>query len=495
MPDAETPPTAALPLRFQSASHLARQLRSGAISARALLDHHLARVDALNPAINAIVQQQRDLARSHADAADAAQAAGSPLGPLHGLPMTVKESFDIAGLPTTFGMPALAGHRAKADALLVQRLRRAGAVVYGKTNVPLDLADYQSYNDIYGVTQNPWRAGHTPGGSSGGSAAALAAGFSALELGSDIGSSIRNPAHFCGVFGHKPTYGLLPARGHTIGGALSFPDLAVVGPLARSAADLKLALDLLARPDEIEATGLRYHLPLLDPPTAVLRIAVWADDPLCHVSNAVGERLQAVVDALARAGAAISTTARPAFDAANAQRLYDTLLQSAMSVGMPDDKLAAAVAATAGCPAEHDNPSQRVARAQAMHQRDWLRAHEQRTQLRWAWQRFFQDHDFLLAPIMPTTAFAHDHRRFGERTLQVDGQTQPYFAPLFWAGLATLCYLPATAIPAGLASDGLPVGLQIIGPPYADLRTIGLAQRLEAMGFAFVPPPAPAIQP
>jgi amidase len=251
-------------LHYQSATTLARALRDGRLGARELLEHFLVRIDRHNPALNALVWQDREGARARADAADAARARGEPLGPLHGLPMTIKESYNLAGAPSTWGVPELRGNLADEDALAVQRLKAAGANVFGKTNVPLRLADFQSYNDIYGTTENPWCKGRTPGGSSGGSAAALAAGLTGLEIGSDIGGSIRNPAHFCGVFGHKPTWGLLPPRGHALGGALSPTDISVIGPLARSADDLETALRLMAGPDALEAAGLQLDLPELD---------------------------------------------------------------------------------------------------------------------------------------------------------------------------------------------------------------------------------------
>ena len=487
---APSPSKTSIPIHYQSATQLAQQIARGALRSRDLLEHLLARVDALNPEINAIVVQDRERARRRADAADAASARGERWGPLHGVPFTVKESFDARGLATTFGFDALKDHRADADSVVVQRLLSAGAVLFGKTNVPEALADFQSYNAVYGTTQNPWRSGHTPGGSSGGSAAALAAGFTPLEMGSDIGGSIRNPAHFCGVFGHKPSFGLLPARGHTIHGQLSGPDLAVVGPLARSATDLALMLDLLAQPDEIDAAGLRVALPRLNKPTAALRIAVWDNDPVCPVSGAVRARLAAVCETLGAAGASVDRHARPFDDAAAAQVLYDQLLQSAMGGGLGDEAMAAAIQCARGLSPDDNGPSARVLRAQVMRQREWSRHHEARTQLRWAWHRFFQRFDFVLAPVMPVTAFAHDHGRFGQRSMTVDGRDQPYFDATFWAGLATLAYLPATVLPAGPAEDGLPVGIQIIGPAYGDQLCIGLAQRLQALGFGFAPPPA-----
>ena len=478
-----------LPLHFQSATQIAQQIASGSLSAREALEHFLDRVDRLNPSINAVILQDRPAARARAEAADAARASGQTLGPLHGVPMTVKESYDLAGQPGTWGIPELRDSIASEDALAVQRLAAAGANVFGKTNVPIRLADFQSYNDIYGCTDNPWRQGRTPGGSSGGSAAALAAGLTGLEIGSDIGGSIRNPAHFCGVFGHKGTWDLMPMRGHALGGALAPTDISVIGPLARSASDLQTALRLMAPPDAIAARGLKLDLPVLNEATSSLRIAVWRDDALCPVSVAVRGRVDAVAAALAGQGAQVDDAARPAFSAEHSHSTYMALLHSAMSARTPDVEFAAMVAqADALAPAEQ-GPAALVLRAQTMRARDWQRLNEARTKIRWAWHRFFERFDFVLMPVMSTTAFAHDHRPFGQRRIDVDGSAQPYFSQIFWAGLAGVAYLPATVIPAGCGPDGLPIGVQIIGPAYGDLRSIGLAQRLEALGFDFKPPP------
>ena len=259
-------------LHFQSATQQLAALRQGRIGARELLEHYLARVDRLNPTINAVVVEDRVRARTWADQADAAQVRGESLGPLHGLPMTLKESFDWTGTPATWGIPEWKDRLASTDALAVQRLHAAGVNVYGKTNVPIRLADFQSYNVIYGTTGNPWNTERTPGGSSGGSAAALAAGLTGLEIGSDIGGSIRNPAHFCGVFGHKPTWNLCPMRGHALGGVLTPTDISVIGPLARSAYDLEAAVRLMALPDAMEASGLQVSLRGLHEPTSALRV-------------------------------------------------------------------------------------------------------------------------------------------------------------------------------------------------------------------------------
>ena len=476
-------------LHFQSATELAGMIRDGRLGARELLEHFLARVDALNPALNAVVVQDREGARASADAADAAQQRGDALGPLHGVPMTIKESYEWTGTPATWGAPELKGNIGKRDALALERLQAAGAVVFGKTNVPLRLADFQSYNAAYGTTENPWRSGHTPGGSSGGSAVAMAAGLSGLEMGSDIGGSIRNPAHYCGVFGHKPTWGLLPMRGHALGGNLAPTDISVIGPLARSATDLETALRVTAGPDVLESAGLQLNLPLLDKPNAQLRIALWADDPLCPVSGAVRDRVLAVASALAGEGAVVDDQARPEFNAEHSHQVFQGLLHSAMSARLADDVFAKLVAQAEALDDSDQGAAAQLLRAQTMRARDWQRLNEARTKIRWAWHRFFQQHDFLLMPIMPTTAFAHDHSPEAGRRITVDGVDRPYFSQVFWAGLAGVAYLPSTVIPAGAGPDGLPIGVQIMGPAFGDLRTVQLAQRLEKLGFAFKPPP------
>ncbi|HKS89919.1 MAG TPA: amidase family protein, partial [Stellaceae bacterium] len=246
---------------FLSATRLAGEIRDRRVGCLELLDLYLARAERHNPGINAVVAWQIDQARERASAADAALARGDIWGPLHGVPMTVKESFDVAGLPSTWGNPAWKNNIASGNAVVVERLLNAGAVIYGKTNVPLMLQDSQSYNDVYGTTNNPWDKARGPGGSSGGEAAALAAGLSALGAGSDIAGSLRNPAHYCGVYGHKPSWGLIPPRGHSAKGALTPTDISVVGPMARHAEDLELALRVLAGPDLLQQSAWRVELP------------------------------------------------------------------------------------------------------------------------------------------------------------------------------------------------------------------------------------------
>ena len=476
-------------IAFRSATELARSIKSKEIGCVELLAYYLDRVDRFNPDLNAIVVDIRDEAMARAEAADAALAAGEDWGPLHGVPMTVKESYDIAGCPTTWGVPELKDSIAEKDALAVSRLKGAGAVVFGKTNVPLMLADFQSYNDIYGTTNNPWDLRCAPGGSSGGSAATLAAGMSGLEMGSDIGGSIRNPAHFCGVFGHKPTWMLLPPRGHATRGVLSPSDISVIGPLARSAADLALAVDICGGPDEIARRGLRLDLPKLAKSPGELKVAVWRDDAMAKVDASVTARVDAVAEALKSAGASVDFDARPV-EAEHSHTVYQCLLQATMSARLPEERYAEVARRVEAMDPDDDSRAAAIQRSQVARFREWIANNEQRTHLRWQWHAFFERFDVLVAPIMSTAAFPHDHRPFGERTLNVNGAEEPYFNQVFWAGLASNAYLPATVIPTGLNDAGLPIGVQLIGPEYGDLVTIGIAEFLEQQGFAFTPPPA-----
>lgn len=474
---------------FGPATAQAAALRAGRVSSVDLLRAYLDRVDRFNPALNAVVVDDRDAALKQARAADRALARGEVRGPLHGLPMTVKESFDLAGQPTTWGHPARKVHRATGDAVAVQRLKAAGAVIFGKTNVPLNLADFQSYNEVYGTTNNPWDPARAPGGSSGGSAAAVAAGLTALEYGSDIGGSIRNPAAYCGVYGHKPTWCIVPKRGHSLVDAPGAEmDLSVVGPIARSAADLDLALKLTAGPDALTARGTSYRFPA--PPASVkgLRIAVWLDEPLAPVDDVVKARVEAAARALARAGAKLDFSARPAFDPAHAHAVYNLLLQANMAARRPDyDRL---VQERERLSAEDTGPHAQALRASTASYRDVFIAQQQREQLRWAWHDFFGRNDLMLMPITVTPAFPHDPSEpMPARKMRVNGAEVSYFNQLFWAGLATAAYLPATVAPAGLSPEGLPVGVQIVGPEYGDRRTIWLAGELARLIGGFQPPP------
>lgn len=478
--------------RYCTAHAWLAELQAGEVSAEDLVQLHLDRIADANPAINAVVEVNADAALAQAKEADAARARGDDLGPLHGLPMTVKDSFEAVGFAATSGAPELKNHRPAANADAVQHLVDAGAIIVGKTNLPVYAGDFQSYNEVYGTTNNPWDTSRVPGGSSGGSAAALATGMAPLELGSDIGGSIRNPAHYCGVYGHKPSYGIISTRGHIPGppGTLGEADLAVAGPLARSAEDLDLAMDVLVAPRAWDAKARRIDLPSprghrLDD----FRIGVWLEDSYVPVDSAVADVLSNTVDALDAAGADIRL-AKPDFDLASSHEIYYSLLAGVMGVGFPEPVLdhLAAVAAQAA-PGDKSLPTL-FARGATQSFRNALRLDEARQQLRARWAAFFDDYDVLLCPTVSTTAFPHDHSQpMQARRLTVNNEQRDYFEHVVWAGLATVGYLPATVAPVGQAKDGLPVGIQIIGPYLEDKTTIAFATALADVAGGFVPPP------
>ena len=469
---------------FRSARDLLRALREGTVTSRALLEAALARIDRFDGPIRAVVTRDDAAARAAADAADAARARGEDRGMLHGLPMTVKDTFETAGLRTTSGFPPLAEHVPATDADAVARLRAAGAVVMGKTNTPVLAGDWQTNNPVFGRTNNPWDATRAPGGSSGGSAAAVAAGFSALELGSDIGGSIRVPSSWCGVYGHKPSHGIVPIRGHIPGppGTLSEPDLGVAGPIARTADDLELALDVLAGPSPDRAVAWRLALP---PPRrrrlADYRIAAWLDDADFPVDDGVRGALESAVDALRRAGARVDDRARPGYSLHALRETYATLLFPNILSGVPEEALrAAARDAESGWTARHGLADHRA----------WLAANEERARLRAAFRAFFAEWDVLLTPVTSVPAIPHDDREpFAARTIQVNGRTRPYTDLLGWIGPATLCLHPATVAPVGRTPGGLPVGVQIVGPYLEDRTPLDVARRLADVVGGFVPPP------
>jgi amidase len=470
---------------FKSASELRHLLRIKKVTARDLLEEYLARIGRYDIALNAIVWQDRAKARQAADAME-----HDDPRPLAGIPMTVKEAFDLTGSPTTLGVPEMRNNIATHDSVVVARLRDAGANVFGKSNVPLGLGDLQSYNDVYGQTNNPWNVARTPGGSSGGPAAALAAGLTGLEMGSDVGGSIRNPAHYCGVFGHKPTWSLVPTRGHAQPpGVFIQPDIAVVGPMARSAADLDLALDVVSGPDEL-LSAVRYELPTLDGRRLKdLRVAVWATDEMAPIGTDALAAVHEVAQVCKDAGAKVDESARPAFTSAESNSLYSKLFLSFRGAVLPEaqfDELRAEAQALA---ADDQSEGAAMLRAQVLAHRDWVGLSNERERLRWAWHAFFKKFDVIIAPIAGTAAFPHDHSPIESRTILVDDQPRPYFDPLFWGGLFGVAHLPATAIPVTRNAEGLPLGVQIVGPAYGDRITIGVARLLEDAGFRFSPPP------
>jgi amidase len=475
-------------LHYKSAVELAALLRAKKLGCLELLDHFLARVERHNPRLNAIIHLDAKRARRRAREADAALARGEVWGPFHGVPMTIKESFDVEGWPTTWGRPDLKDNLARADSVVVARMQAAGVVLFGKTNVPIHLADWQSFNAVYGTTENPWRFGLTPGGSSGGSAAALAAGLTGVEAGSDIGASIRNPAHYCGVYGHKPTYGIVPPRGQATPGVLAAADISVVGPMTRGAEDLEPALLAMAGPDELEAAAWRLDLP----PTRKtslkdFRVAIKLRDPVSDVDSEYLDRLQATADALAKAGATVRE-AEPDFDTRRYHEVYILMLRAATSGRLADADIERYRRLAAEQP---DNGYlSLMAKAQGMGHREWLPLNNERAHFRWSWAEFFREWDVLLCPAAASAAWPHDQQgERHDRTILVNGKRVPTTDQMFWAGYASLAYLPATVGPIGLTRSGLPVGVQAITASGEDRTAIAFIRALSAAVGGFQPPP------
>lgn len=478
-------------IAFYSASKLAGMIRRGKISSRELLEHYLARIEKFNPQLNAIVTMDVERARRQAHQADEKQAKGEPLGPLHGVPITIKDGFETAGMRTTSGAPIYKDHIPKTNAIAVQRYIDAGAIIIGKTNVPMLCADSQSYNEIFGITNNPWDLERSPGGSSGGAAATIAAGLSGLELGSDIAGSIRLPASWTGIFGHRPTYGTIPFIGHIPPppGIHAEADLSVAGPLARSSDDLRLALKILAGPGPIESTGWRLKLP--KPRASSLkayRIAAWIDDDAIAVDDEVKEVLHNTIAALRKAGATIDETARPDIDAQDTYNAYLKLMTPVMASGVPREQFKLLQLVAQG----HDKTSElaQFAFDATLRHRNWLSANAKRHNHRYMWHNFFKKFDVLICPTSSSTAIAHDTQtKQMDRTILINGKREPYSLLLKWPGIFTHVYLPSTSAPVGLTKSGLPVGLQIVGPYLEDYTTIDFAKKLTEVVGGFEPPP------
>ena len=477
-------------IAFRSARELAGLIRRRKVSSVELLEHYLERIARFNPALNAVIWLDAAGARRQARAADRAAAKGEFRGPLHGVPMTIKESFDVAGAPTTWGDPALKDNVATEDSLAVRRLKAAGAVLFGKTNVPLMLADWQTYNAIYGTTANPWDLARAPGGSSGGSAAALAAGLTGIEAGSDIGASIRNPAHYCGVFGHKPTWGICAPRGHALPGRVAPGDIAVIGPLARSAADLDVALAAMAGPDAIDGAGWQLALPRpRKTEWKQFRVGLMLDDRNSAVDAQVQARLQALADFLGARKVRVVDGAKPDIDTDEAMEVYIGLLRSATSGRQSDAAFAENMRIAHALKPSDRSYYARMTRANVLSHRDWLGLNEKRMKMRLKWAAFFEDYDFLLMPAAASAAFPHDHAgERHERCILVNGRKVPTTDQLFWAGYPGVAFLPSTVAPVGFTREGLPVGVQIVAPAMGDRAAIAFASLLEKHYQGFVPP-------
>jgi amidase len=460
---------------FVPGTTMLRALRDRQVSAVELLDLHLQQIQRHNPALNALVTHDFDAARRTALASDAARACGEER-PLLGLPLTVKDSIDVAGLRGTAGVSAFADRRPAADAPIVTRVRHAGAVIIGKTNVPPWTSDWQAANPIFGRTVNPWDYSRTPGGSTGGGAAALAAGFTPLELGSDMAGSIRVPAAFCGVYGHRPSETVIPSAGHFPGTPLPNPTtrLGVLGPLARSADDLALAMDVLAGPAAGEDVGWRLSIP----PTrharlADYRVAILPPVDWLPLDDEIATTVEGLTARLTRLGVRVGR-AQP--DGFGDLRRHHALFVS----------LVTAISAAIQPPGSNGRRPEAGAA-------EFVRWFDEREAYRASYRAFFADWDILLAPATCALPFAHTETPLEERTIEVNGQVIPCRLMSVYPALATLSGQPATAFPAGLSREGLPIGLQAIGPYLEDHTPIHFSALVAEECGGFCPPPGYAL--
>ena len=464
------------------------ELAAGRISAVELLKLSMARRDETHANLNAVIVTDPDGALKGAQASDNARARGEPLGPLAGLPMTAKDTLDVEGMPASSGLPAYL-NRTCQDATVIARARAAGAIIWGKTNVPVMAGDWQSFNALYGTSNNPWDVTRTTGGSSGGAASALATGVTPLEIGSDIGGSLRVPASYCGVYSHKPSWGAVSPFGHVppAPGTRSPRDLNVVGPMARSARDLNLLFQVIAdRPEPPIAV------------TAKIRVGLWLDEPTFPLDPQVRAVIETYAKALAARGAQVEEIASPV-DAQHLSTVYRRLLSSVLFTDLPPDQQAQMLAARPSIlqamAAGSNDPSLSNVLDYTVSHAEWLAADEARAQMAHQVAAAFTKYDVILAPVTATPAFPHNHAPFNTRELTLStGEKIAYASNLNWIALATACRLPATCVPAGLTAEGLPVGVQLIGPPGGDAMTLAVAEAFEAVR-GFVDPARRGIRP
>lgn len=487
---------------YPTTTELVASLANRQISSVELVEAAIARIEALDGAINAVVVRDFERARRAAKLADEALARGERR-PLLGVPVTIKEQFDVAGLTTTWGDPVSKDWRPEADAVAVARLKQAGAIVLGKTNVPFRLNDTQSHNPLYGTTRNPWDLSRTPGGSSGGSAAALAAGYVSLELGTDKGGSVRFPAHCCGIYAHRPSLDVIPTRGTSPPGVSVRPrraepglgHWAVVGPMARSAIDLSLALDVLAGPDEL-AEGIAYTLSLPPPRHRRLkdfRILLVVNHPLLPTSSAVRLACEKLAERLSQLGCNLSQSSDLLPDLAETSRTFFQFSQLDWIANQQDIEITKLKERVKSLRTDDESPEAQRLRGMPLDLRGWRETVQRGTRLHGDWRNLFRAFDVILCPVMPVPAYPHNHE-VPRRPLDIDGQPYPYFEHGKWASIACLAGLPVTVTPIDLSAAGLPIGIQIIGPYLEDRTPLAFAEELEKEFGGFVPPPAPFSQ-
>jgi amidase len=451
------------------ARHVAAAIAARRISAREYLAAQQARVERYNGGLNAVVTID-ERAHEWARLADEAVARGAALGPLHGVAMTVKDCLATSGLRTTGGLAMLTSYTPREDAAVVGRLRRAGAIIVGKTNLPEGSGDLQAFNDVFGLARNPWHPDYSPGGSSGGGAAAVASGLSPLEIGSDIAGSIRIPAANCGVFGHKPSHGIVPSHGQIPPAPFSLRelDLNAVGPIARCVGDLETVLAVIAGPHPWDQPGWRLSLP---PARPVRQVATWFDDPYCPVDDEVRAALEEAAEHLASRGITVRPARPPGVRLAASDGLFRRLLATAAVAGHTRESVAQIAAG---------GPAGPQLGAEFVGQRywDWVEAHDKRLRLRERWRQFFTEYDAILLPVAPNLAIPHDFRPLGERTVTVNGVQRPYWDQTVWAGLTGVSYLPSTVVPLRQDSRGVPLAIAVAGDYLQDLTTLSAARLL-----------------
>jgi len=477
-------------LNSLSAEQIVSKLKSFEFSSLDLLNYYQAQYQQHNPRINAIVATQFDDAQKRAKAADAALANGEDWGPLHGLPMTIKDCYEVVGMPTTAGNPIFKDHFPKTNAVAVQKLMDAGAIVFGKTNVPYNANDLQSYNVIYGTTNNPWDIRRTPGGSSGGATAALVSGLTPIELGSDLGGSIRTPSHYCGVFGHKPSHGIVPLLGHIpdAPGTLSHPDLGVAGPLAKTPGDLDLMLDILTAPDASMKGGWKIDLPASQKKSLKeYKVLAWFDDPIAPIDNELKVQYQALVETLKRQGVQVDEGAPARFSLNDFYIPYLKLLGGVIATSLSKKELfsftllaflLAFIGRFIGFPLSFLN----TLRGFSQSHQAWKKTNEKRLQLRKRLQSTFDKYDVILMPVVPTTAILHNQKYdLPLRKMTVNNQQRSYTEHFPWISFATVLELPATSAPIAITDQGLPMNIQIVSNKFKDKETIQFARLLHAL--------------
>ena len=436
-------------------------IRKREVTSSELTAHYIERIERLDHEINSVVTRDFERALSESELADEKTSRGETLGPLHGIPITVKDALATEGLRSTGGAVELSEYVPNGDAAVVQAVRDAGAIVMGKTNLPRWSGDIQAYNEMFGTTNNPWDLERVPGGSSGGAAAAVAMGFTSFEIGTDIGGSIRFPAAFNGVWGHKPSFGLIPTTGYLDyeNGGLNEADINVFGPIARSASDLDLLLSLMVRSKK------PWVVQLSDPPADIrkLKIGAWLDDEFCPVDAEVLETVDIAVSALEADGFQIDREARPAIDPDEAAMLGLWLVQRATSQST-----------------QSNGPGHRI----------WLDHHVRREEIRKAWEHFFSSYDAIILPVSFVPPFHHQQTGdWSKRTLICNGEDRPYRDVAKWTTMVGMAYLPSTVPPIGIGASGVPVGCQVVGAYGHDRLTISLASHIGDLMGGFIAPP------